>query len=91
MLAHQEREAALQNVVGKEMIDQKKAWIERCDTNKLKNGILIRRNDPGRKDRMEVKRQISCLAKAKQKEGVKGKTFVYSRKAKKTRQEQRSA
>ena len=74
-------EAVLQNVVGKEMIDQKKAWIERCDKNKnkLKNGILIRRNDPDRKNRMEVERQISYLAKTEQKEGVKGKTFFTSR------------
>ena len=71
-------EAVLQNVVGKEMIDQKKAWIERCDKS-FKNGILIRRNDPDRKDRMEVERQISYLAKTEQKEGVKGKTFFTSR------------
>ena len=71
-------EKVLQNVVGKEMIDQKKAWIERCDKT-FKNGILIRRNDPDRKDRMEVERQISYLAKTEQKEGVKGKTFFTSR------------
>ena len=71
-------EAVLQNVVGKEMIDQKKAWIERCDKS-FKNGILIRRNDPDRKDRMEVERQISYLAKSEQKEGVQGKTFFTSR------------
>lgn len=72
-------EAVLQNIVGEEKKDE--AWIERCDKNKnkLKNGILIRRNDPDRKKREDVERQISYLAKTEQKEGIKGKTFFSSR------------
>lgn len=69
-------EKVLRNVVGEEK--QGEAWIERCDKT-FKNGILIRRNDPDRKARMEVERQISYLAKSEQKEGVQGKTFFTSR------------
>ena len=69
-------ENVLRNVVGEEK--QGEAWIERCDKT-FKNGILIRRNDPDRKARMEVERQISYLAKSEQKEGVQGKTFFTSR------------
>lgn len=71
-------EAVLENVVGKEMIDQKKAWIERCD-KKDRNGIMLNRNDFNIHDLLDVQRQISYLAKLEQKKGVKGKTFFSSR------------
>lgn len=69
-------ETVLRNVVGEEK--KTEAWIERCD-KKGRNGIVLGRNDFDRKNRDEVERQISYLAKTEQKEGVKGKTFFSSR------------
>ena len=72
-------EVVLQNVVGKEMIDQKKAWIESCN-KKGRNGIMLNRRDLNIHDLLEVQRQISYLAKIEQKENVHGKTYFTSKK-----------
>ena len=75
-------EKVLENIVGKDAINEKTAWIERCDKDH-RNGITLYRNNPNTYDLHEVQRQISYLAKIEQKENVKGKRYFTSKKRKK--------
>ena len=51
--------------------------INHCD-NGHRNGIMVMRDDPDPRNIYELKRQSSYLAKIKQKDNVKGKTFFRS-------------
>ena len=71
-----ESEQVLQRVIGPEY--NAKGLIDHCD-NGHRNGIMVKRDNPDPTDLYEVQQQISYLAKIKQKDNVKGKTFFTSR------------
>ena len=55
--------------------------IHHCDIGH-RNGIMVKRDDPDTRNLQAVQQQMSYIAKTKQKENVKGKTFFKSKKKK---------
>ena len=53
--------------------------IHHCDIGH-RNGIMVKRDDPDTRNLQAVQQQMSYIAKTKQKENVKGKTFFKSKK-----------
>ena len=53
--------------------------IHQCNIGH-RNGIMVKRDDPDPRNLQAVQQQMSYIAKTKQKENVKGKTFFKSKK-----------